>query len=110
MGRIAVALLTILLADAPAKSAPEPQAYGGLSCREIVEGDTGAFMWAQGFMNGVNFANIFAGQPIRDLSSIPIDAQQNRLIRFCHEHPDTNYQTAVANLYEALKINARSQH
>jgi hypothetical protein len=58
------------------------------------------FSWAQGWMSGVNTANI---QTARNVNSVPVPDQKMYLRRYCDEHPSDNYVDAVVQLFQMLK-------
>jgi hypothetical protein len=63
------------------------------------------FAWAQGFMAGLNAADVNATGRARDLSSMANDEQKGYLRSYCDAHPLSEYMYAVWDLYtKQLKV------
>jgi hypothetical protein len=62
------------------------------------------FVWAQGFMSGMNFALSIdpTGGRYADLSAKSISEQKTYIRLYCHNHPSDAYLQAVLNLYSEL--------
>ena len=63
------------------------------------------FNWAQGFMSGLNFANIGNSGMSMNLHSMPTDQQQRAIRAYCSNHPAANYIDAVLDVYTHLDMN-----
>jgi hypothetical protein len=63
------------------------------------------FSWAQGFLTGVNGIAIAKKDATdRDLSSIPVEQQEQHLRDYCNDHPLALYMQAVVDLYLKFKL------
>lgn len=58
--------------------------------------------WAQGYMSGLNAADMRSGGHGRDLSSISTEDEQQFLHDYCQEHPTDDVASASINLYKQM--------
>jgi len=66
--------------------------------------------WAQGFMSGLNFANLGNNGFSMNLHSKSTDQQQRAIRAYCNDHPIADYIDAVLDLYTHLDLNVPDQH
>jgi len=62
------------------------------------------YIWAKGFMSGVNSAT---SKTYRDLAAMSEDNQLAYLRSYCDQHPLGDYRDAVASLFTRLPERAR---
>jgi hypothetical protein len=68
------------------------------------------FSWAQGFLTGVNaIAAAKQDGTNRDLSSIPVNQQQQFLRDYCNKHPLAEYMEGVVALYLKFKLSTAQE-
>jgi hypothetical protein len=73
-----------------------------LSIRVTQAGDLVA--WAQGYMAGLNFGRLIAGQDTRDIWHL-LPPQIDHLTKvYCEQHPKDPYDFAIRSLYRDLPI------
>jgi hypothetical protein len=59
------------------------------------------FTWAQGFITGLNYVHFTkAHTPLKNILSIPIDAQMNFIDDYCLTNPQDMYLKAAAYLWD----------
>lgn len=59
--------------------------------------------WAQGYMSGLNAADMRTGGNGRDLASISTDDEQQFLHDYCTEHPGDDIASATIGLYKQMR-------
>ncbi len=59
--------------------------------------------WAQGYMSGLNAADMRYGGHGRDLSSISTEDEQQFLRDYCAEHTGDDIASASINLYKQMR-------
>jgi len=64
------------------------------------------FVWAEGYMTGMNIAEINNSGESRNLFSESESEQEKTVRRICAEHPDEPYYGAVVVLFHSLPKNA----
>jgi hypothetical protein len=107
--RSAIVILSVaVLTASPVKASDNFAAmgFGTGTCKQFAEmlritperGETYFFGWVQGYLSGWNTAQIDAGKPILNLSSVSIEDQKAHLRRYCEEHPDDDYFRGVVQL------------
>jgi hypothetical protein len=110
---IALALFIGLSGNASGDE-PEGQGYGlGMrSCAQFA-GDYQAqptvaentyYVWAEGFMSGLNLESTVARLPNRNLASIDMQAAQVEIRSYCNAHPLAPYYGAVVEIYNKLPM------
>jgi hypothetical protein len=60
------------------------------------------FVWAAGFMSGLNLDAAAFGRPYRIINSNDTASYKLRIRSYCDEHPLVPYAHAVADLYTTL--------
>jgi hypothetical protein len=60
------------------------------------------FMWAQGFMSGLNMKMGIDQHQYRNLGAMTIEEQKRFLRNFCDQHPLKDFQDAVFALWASL--------
>jgi hypothetical protein len=58
--------------------------------------------WAQGYMSGLNAADMRSGGHGRDLASISTEDEQQFLHDYCQEHSGDDIASASINLYKQM--------
>jgi hypothetical protein len=107
---IAVALPKAALADSPAQAF----GFGNSSCADFAKAyaknpagaETLYFVWAQGFITGINLAAILDHKPYHTME--PGEAAMKDYMAsiraYCNAHPLASYALAVADLYGTLPV------
>ena len=60
------------------------------------------FVWAQGYMSGLNLVQYNLKKPRHDLNAWSISDQESHIRHFCEEKPLSEYLFAVLSLFNAL--------
>jgi hypothetical protein len=60
------------------------------------------FLWAQGFMSGMNVMQSRRKLPVRNLLGIPIEDQQRMIREACNQKPLATMADVVHDLYQSL--------
>ena len=97
------------LAVMPAEALPLEGA-GTAKCSDFIKfylsgsnSDVLVFLsWAQGYMSGLNAADMRSGGHGRDLSSISTEDEQQFLHDYCQEHPTDDVASAAISLYKQM--------
>ena len=101
----------LILAAAPASALPIEGA-GTAKCSDFLKfyqnsstTDELVFLsWAQGYMSGLNAADMRYGGHGRDLASISTDDEQQFLHDYCVEHTGDDLASATIALYKQMKL------
>jgi hypothetical protein len=57
------------------------------------------FAWAQGYLSGLNMGSLVQGGLSKNIGGISTDEQQRIIRQYCNDHPLSNYNQAVTDLY-----------
>ena len=108
---MAIALLACASTGAAAVE-PEGQGYGvGMhSCAEFADAykaqpavaEPVYFLWAEGFLSGMNFMATANHLPARRLASINMESAKVEIRTYCDAHPLAPYYEVVLTIYERL--------
>jgi len=60
------------------------------------------FVWAQGFMSGLNLMQLALKGPMHDLNGWPFSQQQLHIRTFCDQRPLSTVAQAVRSVFNAL--------
>lgn len=60
------------------------------------------FDWAQGYMSGVNLAQLMRGIDSKNLNAVSIEDEKKELRGYCNNHPTAPYSVAVIVLFKTL--------
>jgi len=60
--------------------------------------------WAQGYMSGLNAADMRSGGHGRDLASISTEDEQQFLHDYCQEHQGDDIASASSSLYKQMHV------
>lgn len=100
----------MLLAALPAASGAHPiQGVGSNSCAQFALDyrknpeiwETGYFMWAQGYMSGLNISAMGNGNRARELAG-DYSLQKQRIRVFCDQYPLKSYMDSIIDLWKVL--------
>ena len=105
-------LVVFALSGDAAAQAIGVSGHGGGICAEFAHAykrnpfsaETNYFIWAQGFMSGLNTVFIAHKMPSRNLGARTIPQQQSHIRAYCDQHPLAEYVQAVLSLMETLPL------
>jgi len=76
--------------------------YGGLDRAEAEDLELMYYVWAQGFMSGLNTAYLHDKRAYRNLAATSVERQKINLSNYCSRNPTHTYAESVLNLYMTL--------
>jgi hypothetical protein len=110
MKRHVIALALVMQAPASASAETALYGLGGHTCAQFAQDyraqpdieENAYFIWAMGFMSGVNTLNIETYGRAADLTSISVEDQRAVIREYCEAHPLKHYFEAVTQVYSML--------
>ena len=112
MMRTALILLVALLGLASAQAEPlVATGVGGATCKEFNEQrksqpkftENRYFIWAQGFLSGLNAGQLESQKLYFDMASLDIETQLKLIRQYCEKNPQHHYFMAAMFLGTQMK-------
>jgi hypothetical protein len=110
---IALTLLAFGIATNPSRAETATAGAGTFTCAAFTQasvndpaGEPTYFTWAQGFMSGMDAAELINSGQSANLSSEPLKEQERAVRRYCSDNPNKLYEQAVIALFRTLPKNA----